>query len=352
MRSKTKKIIILIVSLLIILSISITSLKKTPVATTVVKKGSIQQTIAASGKIKAKNKASLSFSASGEITEILAQKGQEVKKGALLAKANTGGEYQSYLSKTALLEQAKANLSLIEKQYADNPDLSALGSEDVYWQKHKSLQESINSAQAMLNMASSSLADKYIYSPINGTVTNINYKVGEYANFGTPIIEVSDKSSLYFLAEINEEDFSLLAENQKVTIELESFPQKKFEGFVSSIPNYISTDKSGNIFYEIEINLADDLMSKAVDGMGGDIKIIIEEKENILIVDLGAIITEKDQTHVYKIQNGRALKTTVDLGLDGIFDIEILNGLQEKDIVILPENSKTIKDGLKIKPQN
>ena len=81
----------------------------------------------------------------------------------------------------------------------------------------------------------------------------------------------------------------------------------------------------------------------------GSYEIVTGEKSGTLVVPRASVLRDGDKRHVFVVENGRARRREVQVGLSGLTEVEIASGLSEKDTVILP-GSTALSDGLRIRP--
>ena len=74
-----------------------------------------------------------------------------------------------------------------------------------------------------------------IQSRSNGIVLAKNIQEGDYVKEGQTLLKISDLRNLWLMLDIHEKDLSLLALNQKVRIQVDSFPGKQFYGEIGFI---------------------------------------------------------------------------------------------------------------------
>src|ERR1700719_20047 len=202
-RSKRKRYIIFgslgFLLLLIVISI-INSKREKPVPVTTEKavRKTIVQTVSATGKVQPETEVKISPEVAGEIIELPVEDGMAIKKGDLLVKIKP----DTY---KALLEQQEAGISsakatnLQQKATMMKTEQDIKRAEDMFAKKTISVQEynaaqaaydvakntfessqhEIERAQAGSSQARDSLAKTTIYSPLDGTVTILNSKLGE-----------------------------------------------------------------------------------------------------------------------------------------------------------------------------
>lgn len=80
-----------------------------------------------------------------------------------------------------------------------------------------------------------------LYAPIGGTVIHMNIKEGQFVNKGMNLFRIADLSSLWLLADIYEYEMPWVQLGQRVTITVQSMPDKVFEGHVIFIYPYMDT---------------------------------------------------------------------------------------------------------------
>jgi multidrug resistance efflux pump len=101
------------------------------------------------------------------------------------------------------------------------------------------------------------LASAEVRAPFDGTLTNLDLKVGEFAASGQPVLTVADLSSwVVKTTDLTEIDVVNLSEGQPVDVTLDAIPNVTLKGNILSIShNY--TEKQGDIVYKVTILLSD-----------------------------------------------------------------------------------------------
>jgi len=90
-------------------------------------------------------------------------------------------------------------------------------------------------ARAQLALYEQQLNELDIISPIDGIILDKFAEEGEYLLPGAPIYEIGDLYNLYCSIYIPEDKYGKIFLNQEVTLTVDSYPDKEFEGFVSNI---------------------------------------------------------------------------------------------------------------------
>jgi HlyD family secretion protein len=259
--------------------------KPIPVTTEKAVRRTILQTVSATGKIQPETEVKISPEVAGEIIELPVEDGMQVKKGDLLVKIKP----DSY---KALLEQQEAAISaakatnlqqkatmlktghdlqrakdLFEKKLISEQEYNAAeAAYDVAKNTYESSLHEIERAQASSSQARDQLSKTTIYSPMDGTVTILNSKLGErlvatnqFA--GTEVMRVADLSHMQAVADVNENDVVNVKLGDKTSIKIDAYGDQKFKGVVQQIANTGKTTGAGTqeevTNFEVKIRIDD-----------------------------------------------------------------------------------------------
>jgi HlyD family secretion protein len=273
-RPRRRRIIILSVVGLLVLWIVASIIagkreKPVPVTTDKASRRTIVQTVSATGKIQPEIEVKISPEVAGEIIELPVEDGMKMNKGDLLVKIKP----DTY---KALLEQQEAGISsakatmLQQKATMLKTSQDLKRAEDMYNKKTISIQE-YNAAQAASDVAKNTyesslheieraeagssqardqLSKTTVYSPIDGTVTILNSKLGERivatGQFaGTEVMRVADLNHMEARVDVNENDVVNVKVGDKANVKIDAYGDRKFRGTVYQIANTGTTTGSG-----------------------------------------------------------------------------------------------------------
>jgi HlyD family secretion protein len=235
--------------------------KPIPVTTEKAVRKTILQTVSATGKIQPETEVKISPEVAGEIIELPVEDGKPVKKGDLLVKIKP----DSY---KALLEQQEAAIStarainLQQKASMVKSEQDLKRADDMYAKKTISIQEynaaqaasdvakntyesslhEIERAEAASSQARDQLSKTTVFSPIDGTVTILNSKLGERivatGQFaGTEVMRVADLTHMEARIDVNENDMINVKVGDKAKIKIDAYGDRRFRGTVYQIAN-------------------------------------------------------------------------------------------------------------------
>jgi HlyD family secretion protein len=273
-KSRRRRYILIGIGTLIVLSIVgaiVASKREKPIPVTTEKatKRTIVQLVSATGKVQPETEVKISPEVAGEIIELPVIDGAQVNKGDLLVKVRP----DSY---KALLEQQEAAISaaratnLQQKATMMKTEQDLKRADDMYNKKTISIQEyntaqaaydvakntfesslhEIERAQAGSSQARDQLSKTTIYSPIDGTVTILNSKLGErivatnqFA--GTEVMRVADLGHMEARVDVNENDVVNVKIGDKANVKVDAYGDRKFHGTVYQIANTGTTTGAG-----------------------------------------------------------------------------------------------------------
>lgn len=196
--------------------------KVTPVSVTEAKTEEFNHFLEVQGKVDGEDNIAVTAQMAGSITAVYVKEGDPVRRGQVLAQIDNSVMQQQIASTKQQLEFA-TNLFNKQKALWDQQ----IGSE-VQYLTSKNTKENLEKALATLN---DQLEMTRIKSPINGSVEEVNLKVGQLASPGLPAVRVVNFSTVKVIAEIAEAYAPKIKPGNKVIV--------FFPDFNTEIPSQI-----------------------------------------------------------------------------------------------------------------
>jgi len=169
--------------------------------------------------------------------------------------------------------------------------------------------------------------DYILKSIINGKIYAILRKKGELVTAQMPLAIIGAANNFYVELQIDEYDITSIKAGQQVFFTLDSYTNKVFEGVISKI-NPIMNEKTKSFTVEAVFKKSPNLLYP---NLTAEANIVIYQKKNILTLPRKYV---NDNNEIIKA-NGKKIK--VKTGLKDLEKIEIIEGLNENEEVILPE---------------
>lgn len=300
-----------------------------------VKKGNLSQIVSAAGEIKAEEQVDLKFQTSGLMTWVGVKEGDYVKKWQAIAQLDRR-ELQKNLEK--YLRDYSEQRNDFEEMY--RVTYKGAKPEEALTDTAKRILEKNqwDLEKAVLDVELKDIALKLatLVTPIEGLVTHIDMPVaGVNITPATAVFTVTNPSKLIFMANIDEVDIGQVKTDQKTKITLDAFPDEILEVTVVQVEFTPTTTSGGGTAYAVKFNLPVNLNEKYRLGMNGDAEIVIESKEQVLLVPNQTIKETEEQKFVWLLENKTPIKKEIKTGLSNETETEVLEGLKEGDQVII-----------------
>ncbi|NNE27993.1 MAG: HlyD family efflux transporter periplasmic adaptor subunit [Saprospiraceae bacterium] len=331
-----------------------------------------------------RNRAQL-LGAKAEVTRFEAQ----LKNTNAIHKRNITLKEQGIISEAEFDASLSALDALKANMQAAQASLESAGANlKAAEETHKASNFTVASNQASLKEMRSNLKRTTIYAPVEGVVSSLSIEQGERVvgtaqMAGTEMMRIANLNIMEVQVEVSENDVLKVAMADKVSIEVDAYLDKTFEGQVTHIANSavnagssssLTTDQVTNFIVKVLID-ADSYASLVTDanqfpfrpGMSASVEINTDSRDDVLSVPIQAVSTrlpEKEKGEGSSNSNADPIEVVFVSSLDsvnqvkvktGIQDddyIQILSGLEgEEEIIAAPYSaiSKDLKQGAKIK---
>ncbi|WP_291845681.1 efflux RND transporter periplasmic adaptor subunit [Bradyrhizobium sp.] len=240
------------------------------------KSETIPNLLTAVGDLAAVHQVNVTSDVNGRITDILFTAGTSVKKGTPLVQLFDGPEQADLANFRA--QQRVAQLSLDRaKQLAE---------------RQFGPQATVDAAQAAFDQASAGIArsqavisQKLVRAPFDGDLGVRMVEVGQYLTAGTQIVSLTDLSVLFANFTVTEKDSGQLKVGQTVRIAVDAYPDRTFEGRITTIEPQISTD-TRNIRVQATIQNPDRILKP---GMFATTTVVLPDKPPVITVPETAV---------------------------------------------------------------
>jgi HlyD family secretion protein len=167
----------------------------------------------------------------------------------------------------------------------------------------------------------------------DGTVYRTVRRKGETVRVGDPILWIADLERLRVRANIDQVDLGRVKAGQRVHITSNAFPERSWAGLVSEVIPHVVVRESRSISEGLA--RVEPPTEGLVPGMNVDVEIVVAEAAGALQVPAEAVFTEDGSRFVFRIQRGRVRRSPVDLGLETVTAVEVVEGLEPEDRVVV-----------------
>lgn len=294
----------------------------------------ISANISCKGQIKAtpQNRAKISVPIAGYVNRVYVQNGQIVQKGSAIVSL----EHPSYIEMQKNYLQAKSKFEYIEKEYDRQKKLyeQNANTSKVFEKTQSEYEELKSEVQAgklqlqLLNINTEKLTSDNIqksitvYSPISGSVNDVNISLGQYINPEEMILEVIGNNEFLIELQVFEKDIQNIVAGQEVVFSC-------------------SNPKSSNVLHTAKIKYIGNLVDEATKtfmvqaepqncttemrhGMYVNADINLKSM-NAYVLPEYAVIQEGQQFYVFIENNNNFVKTNIEIGQKDNGLVEIID---------------------------
>jgi multidrug efflux pump subunit AcrA (membrane-fusion protein) len=318
---------------------SATTMTRTATAST----QTVQTTVGTTGTLEPKRQADLSFNSSGTVTKVYVSVGDKVEKGDLLARIDD-------TSLAADVTAAKADLAAAESSLSDLDD------DDATDTAIASAKAQVKLKKSDLSQAKSALSAAALRSTISGTVAEVSIAKGDQVGSSSgssggaaSSSSGSSSSSSAAITVISTNTYVVdtsvgSSDLAKVKVGLQAvitptgatdsiYGTVKTVGVMASSPSSTSgTSSTSTASLPVTIDVTEAQKSLFA-GASATVSIIVEQRDNVLVVPTAAISTFDGKTVVQKVVNGSTTQTEVTIGSTYGNQTEITKGLSNGDEV-------------------
>ncbi|MFC5549804.1 efflux RND transporter periplasmic adaptor subunit [Massilia aerilata] len=332
-----------------------------------VQKLAIHPSILATGNLVFRQEVQLSAEVIGKVAAVQVKEGDRVARGQVLLKLDP----TVYLAEVAQQEASRRNAAIaIERAQINvaNQERSLERTGQLYKSKYVGVSQyddavhqldlarvelrasraSLEQASALLSQSREHLAKTEVRAPIDGTVTAVPIKIGETAVAsatgiaGSSLMTIADVGSIMAEVNVDEADIARVAVGQQAKVFPAAYPDQPLTGKVESVAmapkSALPGAQSQGRNYVVKLHLEDPKLALR-SGMTCRVEIVVGGSAARPAVPIQAVMSEeiaakekdKDQvrnaSYVFVIQDGKAKKTSVELGLSDDANQEVTKGL-------------------------
>lgn len=266
----------------------------------------------------------LSFSAekAGRVVSVLVKEGNYVRKGQTLATIRV-----EQLSVDVQSAETAYQTALADKERYEN----AFKTGGVTQQQLDQVKLSLSNAKARLEQARINLGDANIRATIDGIVNERYIEPGSVVAAGTKLFDIVNVSTLKLNVTVNEAQVAALNTGKTVKVKASVFPDKVYTGKIS----FIAAKADQSLNFPIEIEIANDAARQLKAGMYGTALFDFPNQVPVTIIPRTAFVGSVNSSQVFVVENGTAKLKKVTPGRLFGDRVEVLDGLQPGDVVII-----------------
>lgn len=185
-----------------------------------------------------------------------------------------------------------------------------------------------------------------VRAPAAGLVYGLPRRAGEAVAAGQVVANVIDPAHRRLRARVDQPDLPQTSMGQRLIVMFDGLPHERWDGKVTFVDpglREVGGREVGEVLGEVA-----DPQSKLPSNAAVDVQIVTGEKSGALVIPRASVFRDGDRRYVYLLDSGRARRRDVSVGLLGLTEVEIVGGVTEKDVVILP-GATALSDGMRVR---
>ena len=322
-------------------------LEFTPADIAVVEVRELVRSIQFSGSLSPVVQTTVKSKVSGDVNKVLVREGESVAAGQLMAQIDTADAHARLDAQSATLEEAKAKLSIAEKNRENNLQLlrQKFISQNAYDTTHSTYEGSaamVRSAEAQVRIARKAFEDAAVRAPFAGIVAKKMVNAGEKVGVDSALFALVDLGRMEIEAPAPASEIPSIKVGLPVSFRVDGYAERVFDGRVERI-NPTTEPGSRSITLYISVANRDGALKGGMFAKG---RIVLDRTVPTAVIPASALRDEAGQIYVFTIEGGKIAKRPVKIGFtepqEGV--VEVKSGL-EKGLNVVSARVSGLKAG-------
>ncbi len=245
--------------------------------------------LSAVGSLMAVQGVTISAEVGGTVSKVGFESGATVNKGDLLVEIDTSVEDAQLKGANAWLIRTQKGFERAQALRANNAvSVDDLDRASADYQKALSDVESLKAT----------ISKKRIVAPFSGRTGIRTVSIGEYVAASKEIVPLFSLNSLFVNFSLPQQVISKISVGQTVTLDIDSFPNQKFEGKINAINPNVS-NSSRNVEIQATITNEKELLRP---GMFVNVTVMLQEEAKVIALPVTSINYAPYGDSVYVIE--------------------------------------------------
>jgi membrane fusion protein (multidrug efflux system) len=292
------------------------------------------------GSLRAWRGTDLSTEVAGLVRAVKFRSGQAVGAGDVLFELNADAERAQLETMQAAADLARTTLARDRDQLAAHAVSQATIDND---------EADLKGKLAQVEQQRAVVEKKLIRAPFAGRTGITTVNPGQYLNAGDKVVTLQSIDTLYVDFNVPQRELGRVALGADITIRVDAWPQRDFEGKVTAINSAVDT---GTRNVQVEATVRNP-KHELLPGMFARVGLLVGSRERFLTVPQAALAFNPYGATVFVAETGKNDKGVSTLTAKQVFvttgatrgdQVAILKGLQEGDVVVTSGQLK-LKNG-------
>ena len=306
--------------------------KGVPVKVGTVRTGTISEEASAVGSLLANESVMIRPEREGRITHIHFTEGQVVRKGEKLVSLDSAEIAAQLAAATSELTLNRSRMKRAEELH-EKKFISGQALDDA--------REALNQSTARQAEVKARLEKSAVIAPFEGVAGLRQVSPGAYVKAGQDVARLEGIGTLKLDFRMPELYLGRIKTKQEVLVRVDAFAGETFRGEIFAIEPAVD-ESSRTVLLRARVPNPGVRLKP---GMFARVLLVLETRENALIIPEQALVPQGKDRFVYRLVDGKAALTKIEMGLRRPSEVEIRSGLRAGDPIIV-DGQLRLRDGV------
>ena len=293
------------------------------------------KSVTAIGSLRSDESVIVRAEQSGRITALNFKEGQPVRAGQVLVQLDDSVA-------RAELEQARANQKLGKAKFDRAVELKERNF--ISGQAKDEAENVMRVADATVSLAEAKLTKYTIKAPFSGTAGLRTASTGDYVKDGQDIVNLEKTDPIKVDFKVPELFQSKISVGQALSVALDALPGQPFTGKVYALNPQLDTAGRALVLRAQMDNRTGVLKP----GMFARVRLTLSDSGETVVVPEQAVAMQGEDQIMFKVIDGRAMRTKVEVGQRRDGKVEILDGVGGSDTIVVA-GWQRLRDGASVR---
>jgi len=295
----------------------------------------------------------ISFRVGGPVVELTVDRGQEVRKGDVIARIDTRDFEVAVETLKANLAVSKAQLKEAELQYnryrtLNAKDAAAQATFDSITASYEVAQASVDAASKRLEEARNSLVDTTLVAPFDGYVHEKYIENHETVARWQPVVSLVDLEHMEVEVAIPEGLLSIAPEVGSYLCRFDALPG---EAIAATFKELSKNPNSSNRSYPLYLTIEGNNEYRVRPGMATEVTMIARKKHaGFLVPETAVVNTDQFGTYIWMVDKTEMVAKQVAVHLLGVNPLGVrIDGALKEGMVVISAGGRGLTNGRKVR---
>ena len=362
----------------------------------------IESALTTNGRVEALSRSEVRVAVAGRVERVLVRRGDTVERGQELLRLSDTGQAGALAQAAARLQGAKARLATLEAGLApakkaalraereklaarsakasldlerlerlaargavprldadatrrlvedlaiDLDSIDAQLASPLAEGQRDAARAAVDEAASAASVARHAAAELSVLAPSTGVVYSLPVAEGDHLQDGDLAARVGVLDPVRARILVDEPDLGRVEQGCPVSIEADAYPGQEWTCLVDRLATEV-VEMDARRVGEIQCTVPN-AGGRLLPNLAVSVRIVTDRVQAASSVSRLAVMRSEGRARVWTVNAGRALRREIRTGVEGPFFVEVRGGLEESDVVLLPENG-SLSEGQRVRPR-